>query len=193
MFKLHINYSLTDRECDTGQVRLVDGHVDNEGSVEICYNGTWGGVCGIFWGNSDANVVCRQLGFSDKCKLVYIFHRCHLHSRKLFHTVSKGYRYGHLVTETVHLKIIRCTGEEESLFQCSHDGVGNHDCGHSGGVQVQCYAGKGFLHSCDKEQHIVWQTLCNQEGYLFIDGRGSYSPTNFFRHPFTFPNSLLLP
>lgn len=51
--------------CANGDIRLIGGGDDTEGRVEICYNATWGTVCDNMCVATNADVICRQLGFSS--------------------------------------------------------------------------------------------------------------------------------
>ena len=42
----------------------MDGYSIMEGRVEVCLSGVWGTVCSNGWTAVDANVACRQLGYS---------------------------------------------------------------------------------------------------------------------------------
>ncbi len=53
------------RECNDTDIRLVDGRNEQEGRVELCVGGVWGIVCDDAWDNRDAQVVCRQLGYTE--------------------------------------------------------------------------------------------------------------------------------
>lgn len=58
--------------CEDGYVRLVNDSLDSvlikdtlsRGRVEICINGTFQTICEEDWDNTDASVLCSELGFS---------------------------------------------------------------------------------------------------------------------------------
>ena len=63
-FFLNIEPINSNVSCSDGDVRLAGGLLENQGRVEICYQNQWGTVCHYSWGDADARVVCRQLGYS---------------------------------------------------------------------------------------------------------------------------------
>ena len=59
-----------------GAVRLVDGIVPYRGRVEFCKNGRWSSICKTSfytWDNSEAAVVCRQLGYQSEGILLQVY------------------------------------------------------------------------------------------------------------------------
>ena len=50
-------------QCTDGEVRLVNGDASYEGRVEVCVNEAWGTVCSDDWDNTEAQIVCIQLGY----------------------------------------------------------------------------------------------------------------------------------
>lgn len=60
--------------CMDGDVRLVGGVTDNEGTVEVCLNNAWGTICDSYdsWSSDEANIVCGQLGYQATGIYVYI-------------------------------------------------------------------------------------------------------------------------
>jgi receptor-type tyrosine-protein phosphatase Q len=105
--------------CTHGDVRIVDGSSSTEGRVEVCLSGAWGTVCDDYWTQEDANVVCRQLGFSNS-DATYFY--------------SAYFGQGIV---PIKLDDVACTGSESQLISCSYDS-NTGDCSHSEDAGVRC-------------------------------------------------------
>lgn len=103
-------------------VRL-NGGGDNNGSagrVELFINGTWGSVCDNSWDASDAEVVCRQLGFDSPHSLAV--------SGSFFGQSSGPF----------YMDSARCTGGEDHLTYCPSTNFGHPACSHDKEAGVIC-------------------------------------------------------
>ena len=66
-------------DCFTGDIRLVGGSTEAEGTVEICFDSLWGLIDESGWGLNDAHVVCEQLGYGIAGKSEHNFIGIHVH------------------------------------------------------------------------------------------------------------------
>ena len=118
-----IVFLLTFEPTGHWNVRLVGGSNPREGRVEVNINNEWGTVCDDSWSTTDAQVVCRQLGYSSP-------------------TSAPGSAHFGQGSGRILLDDVSCTGSETSLASCSHLGVGSHNCGHSEDASVVCSPGE---------------------------------------------------
>ncbi len=51
-------------DCTDGDIRLISIGNPLEGRVEVCHEAVWGTVCSNGWETAEANVACKQLGYS---------------------------------------------------------------------------------------------------------------------------------
>ena len=62
----HYSSLLWSSGCDLSHgdtVRLIDGPINSAGRIEYCDNDQWHAICDMQWGDSEAQVVCTELGF----------------------------------------------------------------------------------------------------------------------------------
>ena len=88
--------------------------------MEVCYNDVWGTVCEDAWDAADAQVVCRQLGYSPIEAIA----------------ISGSNVVGGI--GQIWLDEVSCAGTENELLECSASTIGNHNCDHSRDAGVEC-------------------------------------------------------
>ncbi|XP_019850477.1 PREDICTED: scavenger receptor cysteine-rich domain superfamily protein-like [Amphimedon queenslandica] len=175
--------------CTNGDIRLVDGIIENEGRVEICTDGVWGAVCDEGWDKTDAHVACTQLGHSDKEPVVFL------------NSIFGAGQY-----PIVHSNFA-CGGWETNLTDCSRTVYPQFNCSRNNTAGVLCgydcedgeirlvgseWNYEGTIEIC--HDHIwglisdsSWSTqsaevVCRQLGYQ-IDGTHPYYRSHFGKPP----------
>ena len=87
------------------------------------HTGVWGTVCDDGWGFDDAQVVCRELGFTGVTGARY----------NAYYGQGSG---------QIWLRNLRCVGTESTVGDCSHDGWGyTSSCRHYDDAGVKCNGG----------------------------------------------------
>ncbi|KAM9457458.1 scavenger receptor cysteine-rich domain-containing protein DMBT1-like [Clarias gariepinus] len=162
------------RQLGCGNIRLADGNDSCSGTVEIFYDGQWGTVCDDNWDMNDADVVCRQLGCGKAISL-HQMARFDLEGMSLWPddlAVLSNIQRANFDSESVPIWLddVQCSGSESEITQCSHNGFGSHDCGHSEDAAVICSGKKGNIRltggidSCSGRLEILhdgqWGTVC---------------------------------
>ena len=106
-----------------GTIRL-QGTLPYEGRLEVYYRGSWGTVCDDRFKEQDADVVCRELGFSGGSE----------------HVITTGFSNNRFPSGRgkIWMDGVSCTGSEERLSQCRFNGWGVHDCKHYEDVAIIC-------------------------------------------------------
>ncbi|XP_025103076.1 deleted in malignant brain tumors 1 protein-like isoform X2 [Pomacea canaliculata] len=155
-----------DHENDVGVVcnitehmtaRLVNG-TSEAGRLEIFFNREWSTVCNLGFGNNEAQVACKMLGYESTGAAVVS-------------SVRYGQGAGHVL-----FNYVVCQGTETSLWQCNLGDLYSRECGHTYDVGVVCNIteqiearlvnGTSTAGRLEIFFNREWGTVC---GYLFGD------------------------
>ncbi|KAJ7391728.1 protein-lysine 6-oxidase [Desmophyllum pertusum] len=85
------------------------------------FHHSWGTICDDHWTMSEANVVCRSLGFGTAA-------------------AATTHAYFGKGVGKVMLDEVRCKGYERSILQCKHRGWYKTNCNHYEDAGVKCHA-----------------------------------------------------
>ncbi|XP_064388501.1 neurotrypsin-like [Halichondria panicea] len=112
--------------ASNGDLRLVGSSGltgGSSGRLEVYYRGQWGTVCDDSFRPNDANVACRQLGFSSYSRYGNVG--------------TLGFLRASSFTR-IWLDDLRCSGSESRLINCPASPIGVEDCNHSEDVALVC-------------------------------------------------------
>jgi len=133
--------------CMPSTVRLVEGPSPQEGRLEVLHDGIWGTVCGDYFNDAAARIVCLMLGYGN-----------------FGHFLSRSYGAG---SGQIWLDDVQCNGTETDIADCQHNGWGVHNCDHDEDVSVSCSTVRLVGGPSPQEGRLevrykgIWGTVCD--------------------------------
>jgi len=101
-------------------IRLMNGATENQGRVEVFVEGEWGTVCDDSFSILDAKVICKMLGYPGA-------------------VIARSRAYYGRGEGRIWVDQLGCTGEEDNMFDCPMNKLGDHNCKHSEDAGVECF------------------------------------------------------
>lgn len=140
--------------CTFVDIRLVNrtDHSDQvTGRVEVYHGNSWGTVCDDGWTSDNSRVVCRQLGYRDQLNY--------------YGNAVYGQGKGPILMDDVS-----CLQPfPERIWNCSFNGWGSNNCGHSEDIAVSCAKNEirlvnghgSYTGRLEILQNGTWGTVCD--------------------------------
>ena len=119
-----------------GDLRLVNGTIQQEGRAEICLNGVWGAICETGWTSNDAVVFCRELGYDGpgiKIKILVSKYRAYFAGPTTYYDAYFGETYGPVIFSNM-----ACFGWENTISYCGKTSIPNFNCTQHNTAGVTC-------------------------------------------------------
>ncbi|VDI23188.1 Hypothetical predicted protein, partial [Mytilus galloprovincialis] len=135
---------------DGDELRIADGYALNQGRLEINYRGEWGTVCYKNFGDVDAEVACRQLGYCSGIMQPYDL-------------IRNG-------RNAIWLTEVKCSGSESKLLNCEYN-TDTLQCNHHHDVGVHCFL------SCsanDQDSLRITDGFAENQGRLEVRYKGEW-------------------
>ncbi|KAL7644494.1 UNVERIFIED_CONTAM: hypothetical protein RMT77_005326 [Armadillidium vulgare] len=125
------------------QIRLVGGKGPHEGNVQVLLKGRWGFICddGFAW--NEADLICKELGFSKSVKFTRNNH---------FGKNSKSWLRS---SPLYWFSGLNCSSPAANILECTSNGIGHHECSP---IEIA-----GVICRRDKEDCAEDQFQCNEK------------------------------
>ena len=124
--------------CKNGEVRLVEGESEKEGRLEICFDHRWGTVSSDGWSETEAKVVCNDLGYELMNGKSFNIGTIIMHST-FFFSKANGYLPRPALSKPTYINTLRCSGRDLTLLDCSYKfNTRMNESDHSKDVGIQC-------------------------------------------------------